>query len=128
MNSWFTAVTGTIGVNGFGQVNQTTGGVTFSGSLSMATACIMLYLFGHSLNVFTLGGLVLTIGILVDDAIVVVENITRHLEQGMPPLESALKGAKEIGFAVISISVFAVSAVWSGSRVSTRVVRPASYL
>jgi hydrophobe/amphiphile efflux-1 (HAE1) family protein len=64
--------------------------------LSMAASCIMLYIFNHSLNLFTLGGLVLTIGILVDDSIVVLENIHRHLENGESPLEASLRGAQQV--------------------------------
>src|SRR5204862_6129416 len=53
----------------------------------------------------SLMALTIATGFVVDDAIVVIENITRHLEQGAPPKEAALQGAKEIGFTVISISV-----------------------
>ena len=53
--------------------------------------------------------LTIATGFVVDDAIVVIENISRHLEQGMSPLEAALRGAKEIGFTVLSISVSLVA-------------------
>src|SRR5262249_40405467 len=68
-----------------------------------------MYLFGYSLDNLSLMALTIGTGFVVDDAIVVIENITRHLEQGMAPLEAALVGAKEIGFTVISISVSLVA-------------------
>jgi multidrug efflux pump len=68
-----------------------------------------MYLFGYSLDNLSLMALTIATGFVVDDAIVVVENITRHLEQGMRPMEAALLGAKEIGFTVISISVSLVA-------------------
>jgi len=64
-----------------------------------------LYLLGYSINIVTMLALVLAIGEVVDDAIVVVENIYRHVEEGMSPWEAALTGMKEITFAVISTTV-----------------------
>ncbi|HEX2931246.1 MAG TPA: efflux RND transporter permease subunit, partial [Candidatus Binatia bacterium] len=64
-----------------------------------------MYLAGYSLDNLSLMALTIATGFVVDDAIVVIENITRHLEQGMTPLDAALRGAKEIGFTVMSISV-----------------------
>jgi len=64
-----------------------------------------LYLLGFSINTLTLLGLVLTIGIVVDDAIVVVENIHRHMEEGESPAEAARNGTSEIAFAIIAISL-----------------------
>ena len=64
---------------------------------------------GFSLNVLTLLGLVLAIGMLVDDAIVVLENIYRHQEMGEAPLEAAVRGAKEVGFPVIATTVALVA-------------------
>jgi multidrug efflux pump len=60
---------------------------------------------GFSINTLTLLALVLAIGLVVDDAIVVLENIYRHIEEGMKPVEAAFKGAKEIGFAVIAMTM-----------------------
>ena len=60
---------------------------------------------GFTINVLTLLGLVLAIGLVVDDAIVMLENIYRHIEEGMPPYEAALKGSKEIGFAVLAMTL-----------------------
>jgi multidrug efflux pump len=69
----------------------------------------VMYLLGYSLDNLSLMALTVATGFVVDDAIVVVENVTRHLEQGSPPLEAALVGAREIGFTVMSISVSLVA-------------------
>src|SRR5207247_1232444 len=63
-----------------------------------------MYLLNYSIDNLSLMALTIATGFVVDDAIVVIENITRHLEEGMTPLDAALKGAQEIGFTVISIS------------------------
>ncbi|HYY25388.1 MAG TPA: efflux RND transporter permease subunit, partial [Candidatus Udaeobacter sp.] len=68
-----------------------------------------MYLLGYSLDNLSLMALTIATGFVVDDAIVVVENITRHLEQGMRPMEAALQGAREIGFTVTSISLSLVA-------------------
>ncbi|HEY7317906.1 MAG TPA: efflux RND transporter permease subunit, partial [Candidatus Binatia bacterium] len=68
-----------------------------------------MYLFGYSLDNLSLMALTIATGFVVDDAIVVIENITRHLEQGMQPMQAALRGAKEIGFTVVSISLSLVA-------------------
>jgi multidrug efflux pump len=68
-----------------------------------------MYLFGFSLDNLSLMALTIAVGFVVDDAIVVVENIYRHLEAGTSPMQSALKGASEIGFTVVSISVSLVA-------------------
>ncbi|HEY8020540.1 MAG TPA: multidrug efflux RND transporter permease subunit [Thermoanaerobaculia bacterium] len=65
----------------------------------------VMYLLGYSLDNLSLMALTVATGFVVDDAIVVIENITRYLEQGMQPFEAALKGAAEIGFTVVSISL-----------------------
>ena len=65
----------------------------------------VMYLLGYSIDNLSLMALTVATGFVVDDAIVVVENITRHLEAGMKPMEAALYGAKEIGFTVVSISI-----------------------
>ncbi len=64
-----------------------------------------LYLFGYTVDNLSLMALTIATGFVVDDAIVVIENITRYLEEGLSPLDAALKGAAEIGFTVLSISV-----------------------
>jgi len=73
--------------------------------LSLLGATAIIFLAGFSLDNLSLMALTISVGFVVDDAIVVVENIFRHLEAGTTPLQSAIKGAKEIGFTVISISV-----------------------
>jgi len=64
-----------------------------------------MYLMGYSLDNLSLMALTVSTGFVVDDAIVVLENISRHIEDGMPRIQAALQGAKEVGFTVISISV-----------------------
>jgi multidrug efflux pump len=65
----------------------------------------VMYLFGYTLDNLSLMALTISTGFVVDDAIVVIENITRHLEMGATPMEAALKGAREVGFTVLSISI-----------------------
>ncbi len=64
-----------------------------------------MYLVGYSLDNLSLMALTVATGFVVDDAIVVLENITRHIEDGMTPLEASLKGASEVGFTVLSMSI-----------------------
>ncbi len=71
---------------------------------SMTTAFVVMWIFGMSLNLFTLLAFSLVIGILVDDSIVVIENIYHHLEKGEERFTAALKGRTEIGFAAVSIT------------------------
>ena len=73
--------------------------------LSLAGALIVMWMLGFTLNIFSLVALVLCVGFVVDDAIVVIENIVRHIEQGMAPLQAALTGVREIGFTVVSITL-----------------------
>jgi multidrug efflux pump len=73
--------------------------------LSLLGAIAFIYLAGFSLDNLSLMALTISVGFVVDDAIVVVENIFRHLEAGTTPLQSAIKGAREIGFTVLSISI-----------------------
>jgi multidrug efflux pump len=72
--------------------------------LSLVGTFGAMYLLGFSLNNLTLMALTISTGFVVDDAIVVLENITRYLEQGMSPLDAALRGSREIGFTVLSMS------------------------
>jgi multidrug efflux pump len=65
----------------------------------------VMYLFGYSLDILSLMALTIATGFVVDDAIVVLENTSRHLEEGMPRLEAALRGAREVSFTVLSISL-----------------------
>ncbi|MBR0568503.1 efflux RND transporter permease subunit [Azoarcus sp. L1K30] len=73
--------------------------------VSLVGAFALMYMLGFSINTLTLLALVLAIGLVVDDAIVVLENIYRHIEEGMAPLAAAFKGAKEIGFAVVAMTI-----------------------
>jgi multidrug efflux pump len=65
----------------------------------------LMALFGFTVNTLTMLALVLAIGLVVDDAIVVLENIYRHIEEGMSPFHAAIKGAKEVGFAVVAMTM-----------------------
>ncbi len=73
--------------------------------VSLIATFFIMWLFGYSINVLTLLAIVLATGLVVDDGIVVTENIYKKVEEGMSPIEAAIKGSKEIFFAVISISV-----------------------
>jgi multidrug efflux pump len=73
--------------------------------ISIISAFFIMYVAGYSINVLTLVALVLAIGLVCDDAIVVLENIYSKIEEGMTPLQAAFKGSKEIYFAVISTTV-----------------------
>ena len=77
--------------------------------VSLIGTFAVMYLFGFSLDNLSLMALTISTGFVVDDAIVVMENITRHLEAGMKPFAAAMKGAQEIGFTVFSISVSLVA-------------------
>jgi multidrug efflux pump len=82
---------------------------TFIPSISVPVSIIAtfgaMYLIGYTLDNLSVMALTIATGFVVDDAIVVIENITRHLESGMKPMQAALKGAQEIGFTVLSMSV-----------------------
>ncbi len=73
--------------------------------VSLIGAFAIMLIAGFSINTLTLLALVLAIGLVVDDAIVVLENIYRHIEDGMKPIQAALQGAKEIGFAVVAMTL-----------------------
>ena len=73
--------------------------------VSLIGTCAVMYLFGYSIDNLSLMALTISTGFVVDDAIVVMENVTRHLEDGMKPFEAALKGTEQIGFTVFSISI-----------------------
>ena len=79
--------------------------------ISLLGTCATMYLLGFSINNMTLLALTLSVGFVVDDAIVMLENIVRHIENGMRPYEAALKGAREIGFTIVSIT-FSLIAVF----------------
>ena len=73
--------------------------------VSLIGACFFLWVFGFTINILTLLGIVLAIGLVVDDAIVVLENVHRHIEEGMSPFRAAIQGSREIAFAVVAMTV-----------------------
>lgn len=73
--------------------------------VSLIGTFVVMYLCGYSLNTMSLMALIVATGFVVDDAIVVLENISRHIEQGMSPLRAALIGSREVGFTVLSMSL-----------------------
>jgi hydrophobe/amphiphile efflux-1 (HAE1) family protein len=82
---------------------------SFTVPLSLAGTCGVMYLAGYTLDNLSLMALAVAVGFVVDDAIVVIENIVRYIEAGDPPMEAALKGARQIGFTVLSISISLVA-------------------
>ena len=77
--------------------------------LALVGTFALMYVLGYSLDNLSLMALTIAVGFVVDDAIVMLENIDRHLEDGLSPMEAALKGAGEIGFTIISISLSLVA-------------------
>src|SRR5690606_28382849 len=77
--------------------------------LALLGACALMWPFDYSLNNLSLMALTISVGFVVDDAIVVLENISRHVEKGEEPMVAALKGAREIGFTILSISISLVA-------------------
>jgi len=77
--------------------------------ISLIGSCGVMYLLGYSLNNLSLMALTIATGFVVDDAIVMIENISRHLEKGEKPMAAALKGASEIGFTIISLTISLVA-------------------
>ncbi len=73
--------------------------------VSLAGTFLIMYLCGYTLNTMSLMALIVATGFVVDDAIVVLENITRHIEQGMSPMRAALRGSREVGFTVLFMSL-----------------------
>jgi len=77
--------------------------------LSVLGTFMVMYLLGYSVDIFSLLALTLAVGFVVDDAIVVLENIVRHIERGEEPMEAALQGAREIGFTILSMTLSLVA-------------------
>ncbi|MEJ7808118.1 MAG: efflux RND transporter permease subunit, partial [Telluria sp.] len=77
--------------------------------ISLLGAVALLYAFGYSLDNVSLLGITLAVGLVVDDAIVVLENIVRHIEMGKKPIDAALIGSREMGFTIVSISISLVA-------------------
>jgi HAE1 family hydrophobic/amphiphilic exporter-1 len=73
--------------------------------LALLGACSLMWVFGYTLDNLSLMALTIAVGFVVDDAIVMLENITRYIEEGEKPLAAAFKGAREIGFTIVSISI-----------------------
>ena len=73
--------------------------------LSLVGVLFLVWLMGFSINLLTLLAMVIAIGLVVDDAIVVVENVHRHIEAGMSPLDAALQGAREVALPVIAMTL-----------------------
>ncbi|MEN3754507.1 multidrug efflux RND transporter permease subunit [Mangrovibacter yixingensis] len=77
--------------------------------VSLIGTCAVMYLLGYSLDNLSLMALIISTGFVVDDAIVVLENISRHIESGLSPVRAALRGAKEVSFTVLSMTVSLVA-------------------
>ena len=73
--------------------------------LSLVGTLGVMYLLGYSINNLSLMALTIASGFVVDDAIVMIENISRYLEEGVPPLEAALRGSRQVGFTIVSLTV-----------------------
>jgi multidrug efflux pump len=86
----------------------TAAGVTVP--LALAGTCAMMWLVGFSIDNLSLLALACSVGFVVDDAIVMIENCFRNLEKGMPPIKAALEGARQIGFTVVAISISLIAA------------------
>ncbi|AJO78402.1 MULTISPECIES: efflux RND transporter permease subunit [Pseudomonas] len=82
---------------------------TLAVPVSLVGTFAVMYLYGFSLNNLSLMALILATGLVVDDAIVVLENISRHIDEGVPPLKAAYLGAKEVGFTLLSMNVSLVA-------------------
>jgi len=78
---------------------------SFAVPLSLVGTFGVMYLLGYSLNNLTLMALTISTGFVVDDAIVMIENIMRYIEEGVPPMEAALRGSEQIGFTIVSLTV-----------------------
>jgi HAE1 family hydrophobic/amphiphilic exporter-1 len=73
--------------------------------ISLIGCCGLMYWLGYSLDNISLLGITIAVGLVVDDAIVMLENIVRHMEDGMAPMQAALRGSREVGFTILSISI-----------------------
>src|SRR5206468_8274287 len=77
--------------------------------ISLIGSFAAMYMIGFSLNNLSLMALIVATGFVVDDAIVVLENVSRHIEEGMPPMKAALQGSREVAFTVMSMSISLVA-------------------
>src|SRR5690606_40879058 len=76
---------------------------------ALITTFSLMLLFGYTLNAISLMALIVATGFVVDDAIVVLENVIRYREQGVPPVRAAIRGAREVGFTVVAMSLSLVA-------------------
>jgi multidrug efflux pump len=98
---------------------------SLSAPLSLIGTLAGMYLFGYSLDNLSLMSLTIATGFVVDDAIVMIENISRYVEKGVAPLEAALQGSAEIGFTIISLTVSLIAVLIDPPAVHGRRGRPA---
>jgi len=77
--------------------------------VSLLSTCAVMYLVGYTIDNVSLMALTIAVGFIIDDAVVMVENINRHIEAGTPPLEAALIGSREIGFTIVSMTLSLVA-------------------
>src|SRR5215831_2007392 len=77
--------------------------------VSLLSTCIVMYLVGYTIDNVSLMALTIAVGFIIDDAVVMVENINRHIEDGTPPLQAALTGSREIGFTIVSMTLSLVA-------------------
>jgi len=77
--------------------------------VSLLSTCVVMYLVGYTIDNVSLMALTIAVGFIIDDAVVMVENINRHIENGTPPLDAALTGSREIGFTIVSMTLSLVA-------------------
>src|SRR5262245_15853919 len=77
--------------------------------VSLLSTCVVMYLVGYTIDNVSLMALTIAVGFIIDDAVVMVENINRHIEEGAPPLQAALAGSREIGFTIVSMTLSLVA-------------------
>src|SRR5882724_9091859 len=77
--------------------------------VSLLSTCVVMYLVGYTIDNVSLMALTIAVGFIIDDAVVMVENINRHIENGTPPLQAALTGSREIGFTIVSMTLSLVA-------------------
>src|SRR5256885_8405252 len=73
--------------------------------VSLLSTCVVMYLVGYTIDNVSLMALTIAVGFIIDDAVVMGENINRHIEKGTPPLQAALTGSREIGFTIVSMTL-----------------------
>src|SRR5207244_7148498 len=91
--------------------------------LALVGTFAIMYVLGYSLDNLSLMALTIAVGFVVDDAIVMLENIDRHIEDGLSPMEAAIKGAGEMGFTIVSISLSLIAVLIAFFLMGGMVVR-----